>query len=115
MDLRIADLRVLVSAGAGGIGLEIVRAFVREGAKVHACDVDDGALGALAKAHPEVTRSKTDVADRAQVARLFDDALAALGGLDCVVNNAGIAGPTGRGEGIDPAGGDRRPPLEITG
>jgi NAD(P)-dependent dehydrogenase (short-subunit alcohol dehydrogenase family) len=115
MDLRIADLRVLVTAGAGGIGLEIVRAFLREGARVHVCDVDDGALGALAKAHPEVTRSKTDVADRAQVARLFDDALQALGGLDCLVNNAGIAGPTGRVEEIDPAEWDRCLAVNITG
>jgi NAD(P)-dependent dehydrogenase (short-subunit alcohol dehydrogenase family) len=115
MDLGIAGLRVLVTAGAGGIGLEIVRAFLREGAKVHVCDVDDGALGALAKNHPEVTRSKTDVADRGQVAKLFDDALAALGGLDCLVNNAGIAGPTGRVEEIDPVEWDRCLAVDITG
>ena len=44
MDLQIDGLRVLVTAGAGGIGLEIVRAFRREGAKVHVCDVDEAAL-----------------------------------------------------------------------
>ena len=91
MDLQIDGLRVLVTAGAGGIGLEIVRAFRREGAKVHVCDVDEAALNALAKNHPEVTRSTTDVSDRAQVARLFDDTLSALGGLDCLVNNVGAA------------------------
>src|SRR3954465_14412668 len=107
MDLQIDGLRVLVTAGAGGIGLEIVRAFRREGAKVHVCDVDEAALKALAKNYPEVTRSMTDVSDRAQVARLFDDALAVLGGLDCLVNNAGIARPTGRGQEQRPAGGDR--------
>ena len=64
MDLQLAGLRVLVTAGAGGIGLEIVRAFRREGARVHACDVDEAALRALAEADPEVTRSTTDVADR---------------------------------------------------
>ena len=115
MDLRIAGLRVLVTAGAAGIGLEIARAFLREGAKVHVCDVDDGALGALAKNHPEVTRSKTDVADRGQVAKLFDEALSALDGLDCLVNNAGIAGPTGRVEEIDPAEWDRCLAVDITG
>src|SRR5215208_4262966 len=115
MDLQIDGLRVLVTAGAGGIGLEIVRAFRREGAKVHVCDVDEAALKALAKTHPEVTRSATDVSDRAEVARLFDDALAALGGLDCLVNNAGIAGPTGRVEEIDPAEWDRCLAVDITG
>ena len=115
MDLRIAGLRVLVTAGAGGIGLEVVRAFLREGARVHICDVDEDALGALAKAHPEVTRSKTDVADRAQVARMFDDAAEALGGLDCLVNNAGIAGPTGRVDAIAPEDWDRTLAINITG
>lgn len=115
MDLQIKGLRVLVTAGAGGIGLEIVRAFLREGAKVHACDVDAAALAALRKSHPEVSVSTTDVADRAAVARLFDDALGALGGLDCLVNNAGIAGPTGRVEEIDPAEWDRTLAVDITG
>jgi NAD(P)-dependent dehydrogenase (short-subunit alcohol dehydrogenase family) len=115
MDLQIDGLRVLVTAGAGGIGLEIARAFLRERAKVHVCDVDEAALGALAKNHPEVTRSTTDVADRAAVARLFDEALAALGGLDCLVNNAGIAGPTGRVEEIAPEEWDRTLAVNITG
>jgi NAD(P)-dependent dehydrogenase (short-subunit alcohol dehydrogenase family) len=53
MDLGIQGLRVLVTAGAGGIGLEIARSFVREGAKVHICDVDDAALASLAIGDPE--------------------------------------------------------------
>ncbi len=44
MDMQIEGLRVLVTAGAGGIGLEVARAFVREGAKVFVCDVDRAAL-----------------------------------------------------------------------
>ena len=44
MDLDIAGLRVLVTAGAAGIGLEIARTFHREGARVHVCDVDRDAL-----------------------------------------------------------------------
>ena len=48
MDLDIKGLRVLVTAGAGGIGLAIARRFVGEGARVHVCDVDEMALAALA-------------------------------------------------------------------
>ena len=107
MDLGIEGLRVLVTAGAGGIGLETALAFAEEGARVHVCDVDDEALRSLETAHPAITRSRTDVADRDAVARLFDDATAALGGLDVLVNNAGIAGPTGRAEEIDPHDWDR--------
>lgn len=106
---------MLVTAGAGGIGLEIVRAFVREGARVHVCDVDEGALEALGRENPAISRSVTDVADRTAVTGLFDDALGALGGLDCLVNNAGIAGPTGRVEEIAPEDWDRTLAINITG
>src|SRR5437764_14849590 len=95
MNLGIKGLRVLVTAGAGGIGLEIARAFAAEGARVHVCDVDAKALRALARSNPKITRSKCDVSDRKQVAKLFKEALAALNGLDLLVNNAGIEGPTG--------------------
>jgi NAD(P)-dependent dehydrogenase (short-subunit alcohol dehydrogenase family) len=115
MDLGIKDLRVLVTAGASGIGLEIARAFVREGARVHICDVDERALSEAKKADPQLTQSVCDVSDRAQVARLFDDALKALGSLDCLVNNAGIAGPTGRVEEINPEDWDRCLAIDITG
>ena len=107
MDLDIAGLRVLVTAGASGIGLEIARAFVREGARVHVSDIDRAALDGLAASDPDVTRSCGDVSDRADVARFFEEALQALGGLDVLVNNAGIAGPTGRIEEINPEDWDR--------
>ena len=115
MDMQIEGLRVLVTAGAGGIGLEIARAFVREGAKVHVCDVDRAALDGLAASDPKLTWSVCDVSDRAQVAALFDDALKELGGLDCLVNNAGIAGPTGKVEEINPEDWDRCLAIDITG
>jgi NAD(P)-dependent dehydrogenase (short-subunit alcohol dehydrogenase family) len=115
MDLRIKGHRVLVTAGAGGIGLEIARAFVEEGAKVHVCDVDPQAIASLKESDPAITASLCDVSDRQQVATLFDDALKALGGLDCLVNNAGIAGPTGRVEEILPEDWDRCLAIDITG
>lgn len=115
MDLGLKGLRVLVTAGAGGIGREVARAFVGEGAKVHVCDVDQKALRALARSDPKITRTRADVSDRAQVARLFKDALKALGGLDVLVNNAGIAGPTARVEEMVPEEWDRTIAINITG
>jgi NAD(P)-dependent dehydrogenase (short-subunit alcohol dehydrogenase family) len=49
------------------------------------------------------------------VATLFADAAGALGGLDCLVNNAGIAGPTGRVDQIEPEDWDRTLLVNITG
>jgi NAD(P)-dependent dehydrogenase (short-subunit alcohol dehydrogenase family) len=115
MDLRLESARVLVTAGAGGIGLCTARAFVREGARVHVCDVDREALEALGKTDPTLTRSVCDVADRSAIAYLFDDAQDALGGLDVLVNNAGIAGPTAACETIDPIEWDRTLAVNITG
>ncbi|MGK9171193.1 SDR family oxidoreductase [Inquilinus limosus] len=115
MDLGIKGLRVLVTAGASGIGREITRAFVEEGARVHVCDVDSAALAALAAESPAISTTSADVSDRAAVAKLFDEALAALGGLDCLVNNVGIAGPTGRVDQIDPEEWDRTLTVNITG
>jgi len=115
MDLNIKGLRVIVTAGANGIGLAIARAFAGEGARVHVCDVDQAALAALTASDPTITQTHCDVADRASVQRLFDEATAKLGGLDVLVNNAGIAGPTARVEEMHPDDWDRCLNICLTG
>jgi NAD(P)-dependent dehydrogenase (short-subunit alcohol dehydrogenase family) len=115
MDLDIKGLRVLVTAGAGGIGLAIVRAFAREGARVHTCDVDEMALSALATSDPAITATACDVSDRSAVQRLFTDAVAKLGGIDVLVNNAGVAGPTAKVEEMNPEDWDRCLEICLTG
>src|SRR6195256_2521572 len=99
MDTSAKGLRVLVTAGAAGIGRAIAQTFLDHGARVHVCDVDDKALAQVPK---PITWSKTDVADVAQVEKLFEDVKRILGGLDVLVNNAGIAGPTAKVEDIEP-------------
>lgn len=83
-------LKVLVTAGANGIGLAIAQAFKEAGALVHVCDVDEAALMSLPKG---ITYTLGDVSNAKDIDRLFED-VKQLGGLDVVVNNAGIAGPT---------------------
>jgi NAD(P)-dependent dehydrogenase (short-subunit alcohol dehydrogenase family) len=87
-------LRVLVTAGASGIGRAIAEAFVEDGARVHVCDINEAAL-AECRATLGVTTSLTDVSQEEQAKRLVDEANEALGGLEVLINNAGIAGPTG--------------------
>jgi NAD(P)-dependent dehydrogenase (short-subunit alcohol dehydrogenase family) len=86
--------RVLVTAGASGIGAEFARAFAANGAKVFVCDIDAKTLDALAKEIPGLIARPCDMASRAQIERLVPEAIAALGGLDVLINNAGIAGLT---------------------
>src|SRR3954463_12111314 len=115
MDLNIEGLRVLVTAGAGGIGLAIARGFVAEGARVHTCDVDEMALSALTASDPAISWSHCDVADRKAVQKLFGDTTEKLGGLDVLVNNAGVAGPTSKVEEMNPEDWDRCLDICLTG
>jgi len=115
MDLKLDGLRVLVTAGASGIGLATARAFANEGARVHVCDVDEGHLAALAKHAPGVTSSVCDVSDPAAVARLFETTQERLGGLDALVNNAGIAGPTAPCVDVKLADWERTLAVNLTG
>jgi NAD(P)-dependent dehydrogenase (short-subunit alcohol dehydrogenase family) len=103
-DLRagLAGKRVLVTAGAGGIGLAIVETLIQHGASLFVCDISEPALAAFAKAYPKAGWEKADVSSEADVDRLFRALTTKLGGLDALVNNAGVAGPTGGVEDIDP-------------
>lgn len=94
--------RVLVTAGAGGIGRAIAMAFANAGAKVFACDIDEAALRQLQAEVPGVVTSACDVGDRSSVVRMMAEVAAALGGLDVLVNNAGIAGPSASVADLDP-------------
>jgi len=103
----ISNLRVLVTAGAAGIGQTIAATFQKAGARVHVCDIDEAALAKCRSELPQVTQSRADVSRLDDVERLFADVKRELGGLDVLVNNAGIAGPTAKVEDIKPEDWDR--------
>lgn len=108
MDLRITGQRVLVTGGAGGIGTACVKAFAAEGARI--------AIGYIGDASPADKLADTvrtaggdaltlgaDINDAAAVAAMFARLDDAWGGLDILINNAGVDGPRAEAWKSDPA------------
>jgi len=102
MNIDVANLRVVVTAGAQGIGRAITEAFLAGGAQVHICDIEPDRLAACQHALPGVGISTADVSDPAQVDAFIEAALSQMGGIDVLVNNAGISGPAGPVEMLEP-------------
>jgi len=105
--------RVLVTAGASGIGREIARAFKAQGAHVFVCDIDESALAAASR--EGLLTARCDMAQRAEIERVVPAAVDALGGLDVLVNNAGVAGLTLPVEQMPPDSWDKVIAVNLTG
>ena len=86
--------RVIITAAASGIGRTIAAAFIAQRARVHICDIDEAALSAFRRDFPDVVATHVDLGDAAAIAAWMDVALADLGGVDVLINNAGTKGPT---------------------
>jgi len=113
MNTSAQGLRVLVTAGAAGIGRALASTFHEAGASVFICDVDPEALSAFHAEHPQIGTAITDVSVVSQVDELFRNATSVLGGLDVLINNAGIAGPTAKVEEISVADWDRTISVDL--
>ncbi len=94
------SLRVVVTAGASGIGLAMVRAFMNQDARVAICDVDQTALDTFSTEHPECIAMRACVTEETDMDRLFDRVETEWGGVDVVCANAGTGGPAGAVESI---------------
>ena len=97
-----AGTRVVVTAGASGIGRVTAEKFIRESARVIVCDIDEAHLATFAAAHPQSACIRADVSCEGDVDRLFAAVADSFGGLDVLVNNAGISGPTAGIDAIAP-------------
>ncbi len=115
MDKPLNELRVVVTGAALGLGRTVVERFLAAGARVHIGDIDAFALAAARAALPELGTTVCDVADPEQVDQLFDEASAGLGGLDVLINNAGIAGPTAPVEAVEVSDWVRTLAVDLTG
>jgi NAD(P)-dependent dehydrogenase (short-subunit alcohol dehydrogenase family) len=94
MSRQHQNQRILITAAATGIGRAIAEAFLTEGAQVHICDISPEHLEKCRAALPGIGATQADVSDPEQVELLFRDVRSSMGGLDVLVNNAGISGPT---------------------
>jgi len=106
--------RVLVTAGAGGIGREICRAFAAQGARLAVCDVNEAELDRLAADLPGTATLVCDLSRRTEIERMVPELIGRLGGLDVLVNNAGIAGDTAPVESYPPAMWDQVMAVNLT-
>ena len=95
MTENIPSQRVVISAAADGIGRAMAEAYLQAGAQVAVFDISPAAVNDFRDAHPDSLAEVVDVTDEAAVSAFFSKAQQHLGGIDVLVNNAGIAGPSG--------------------
>ena len=91
---------VIVTAGANGIGHAIATRFFDQGAKVQIVDIDADAVAQFSQKYPDIKASIEDVASEQSVNGVVEKQLDWAGGIDVMVNCAGIAGPTAAVEDI---------------
>ncbi|HCP01296.1 MAG: short-chain dehydrogenase [Alphaproteobacteria bacterium] len=115
MSSRTDRNRVIVTAGGSGIGRAIVDRFVAAGAWVHTCDIQQKFLDDVIASHDRVTGSQADVGIPGEVEALVADALETMGGIDVLVNNAGIGGPRAALEDINYEDWDRTIGVNLNG
>ena len=94
--------RALITGAGSGIGKVMAQHFEKAGARIWICDADTNNLEQSLKENPNWNGTPCDVSDENQVDQLFKEMSDSFGGLEILVNNAGIAGPTAPVEKIDP-------------
>jgi NAD(P)-dependent dehydrogenase (short-subunit alcohol dehydrogenase family) len=113
--MKLKDKVAIVTGGANGIGYAIARRYVAEGARVTIADIDVAAGEAAARSLGNARFVAADVGDARQAENVIAETCRAFGGLDVLVNNAGIAGPTAPCEDIAPEDWERTLAVNITG
>ena len=107
--------RVIVTAGGSGIGRAIVDQFVASGALVHTCDVQPDLLEEVIASSEAVSGTLADVGKPDDVEALIAEAVAQMGGVDVLVNNAGIGGPRAALEDVSYEDWDRTIQVNLNG
>ena len=93
---HVKNLKIVITAGASGIGSEIAMILSQADAKVIICDKDQEVLDQFSKNNPEIITLKTDVSREEEVASFFNEIKDHFGEINALINNAGIAGPSAK-------------------
>ena len=97
MPLSLHNKKIIISAGASGIGWATTKVCVAKGALIYLCDIDHKAINKVKK-HPlynkQIFVSETDASDETQVIDFFNKIKKKFRNLDALINNVGIEGPT---------------------
>lgn len=109
------QVNVAVMAGASGIGREVVKAYLNNGASVFVCDESDEFINLFRKDFPKVFIRQVDVAEFEQVKGFFSELSNEIDHLDILINKAGITGPTALLEDADPRFWSRTMDVNVTG
>ena len=88
MELGLKDCRALVAGASRGLGFACAKALAEEGARVFICSRNTEELKRAAAQLGATGYSAADVSRPAEIARIVAEAIAVLGGLDCLVTNA---------------------------
>lgn len=92
--MQLSDMKIIVTGGASGMGAHFVKRLAEAGAQVAAGDVNEAGLAELAELGKNLPGAihvrRLDVSDEADIGSFVDWASAAMGGLNGLVNNAGV-------------------------
>jgi len=114
-DVENNSQRVVITAGASGIGEAIAVAFEETGARVAVCDISPAAVDAFKAAHPDAIAQVADVSNEADMEMFLDKVIDQWGSVDVLVNNAGSSGPTALIENIELADWQRCLSINLDG
>lgn len=98
---HIKDLKIVITAGASGIGSEVATALSKAGAKVMICDKDKNLLENFSNKNPQIATYHADVSNESEIKSFFKEIKNKFNNIDVLINNAGISGPSGKLEDID--------------
>jgi len=88
--MKISSLRIIITGAGSGFGKEMALQLAKQGAQIAAIDINSEALAVLKNECPEIQTWECNVAYNDQVEKTVDEIFIAFGGLEVLINNAGI-------------------------